>query len=91
MKTLEIEKLVRQAICTILAPQKNGKVLNWKNLELTDHFYDDYEADSLSTLELVMELEDIFDIDLTSVGDFSKIDTVEDVVKVIEKIKNEQT
>ncbi|HLR63896.1 MAG TPA: acyl carrier protein [Pseudogracilibacillus sp.] len=46
-------------------------------------FRDDLEADSLDVVELVMELEDEFDLEIAD-EDAEKIDTVQDVVTYIE-------
>ncbi|MDO5754920.1 MAG: phosphopantetheine-binding protein [Tissierellia bacterium] len=45
---------------------------------------DDLEADSIGMLELVMDVEEAFDIDLSEV-DFSKIEKTGDFVDIIEE------
>ncbi len=47
-------------------------------------FKDDLGADSLDVVELVMELEDEFDLEISD-EDAEKINTVGDVVKYIEE------
>ena len=54
------------------------------NMEST--FVDDLEADSLDIVELVMSIEEEFDIEISD-EDAEKIVTVGDVVKYIEKNK----
>ena len=46
-------------------------------------FRDDLEADSLDVVELVMELEDEFDLEIAD-EDAEKINTVQDVVDYID-------
>jgi len=50
---------------------------------LVASFRDDLEADSLDVVELVMELEDEFDLEIAD-EDAEKINTVKDVVDYIE-------
>lgn len=50
------------------------------------HFIDDLGADSLDTVELVMALEEEFNIEISD-EDAEKIQTVGDVTKFIDKLK----
>jgi len=51
------------------------------------HFVDDLGADSLDTVELVMKLEEDFDIDIPD-EDAEKIQTVQDAIDYINAHKN---
>ncbi|UCF38587.1 MAG: acyl carrier protein [Acidobacteriota bacterium] len=51
------------------------------------HFVDDLGADSLDTVELVMKLEEDFDIEIPD-EDAEKIQTVQDAISYIEAHKN---
>lgn len=55
-------------------------------ITLEASFKDDLGADSLDTVELIMELEDAFDIEISD-GDAEKVQTVGDVVRYIEAIQ----
>ncbi|WP_078554738.1 acyl carrier protein [Bacillus alkalicellulosilyticus] len=52
-------------------------------VKLESSFKDDLGADSLDVVELVMELEDEFDLEISD-EDAEKISTVQDVVSYIE-------
>ena len=54
----------------------------------TASFVDDLRADSLDTVELVMALEEEFDIEIPD-EDAEKIKTVQDAIKYIEDHKEE--
>ena len=54
-----------------------------EKVTLEASFRDDLEADSLDVVELVMELEDEFDLEIAD-EDAEKIATVKDVVDYIE-------
>jgi len=53
-----------------------------EEVKLETSFIDDLGADSLDSIELVMALEEKFNIEITD-EDSEKINTVEDVVKYI--------
>jgi len=53
-----------------------------EEVKLETSFIDDLEADSLDSIELVMALEEKFNIEIPD-EDAEKMDTVEDVVKYI--------
>jgi acyl carrier protein len=55
-------------------------------VSLTASFKDDLGADSLDVVELVMELEDEFDMEISD-DDAEKISTVGDAVNYINSIK----
>jgi acyl carrier protein len=62
--------------------------LERENLKIESKFVDDLGADSLDTVELVMALEDEFDVEIPD-EDAEKIATVKDAVEYVEKhIKN---
>lgn len=54
-----------------------------EKVTLEASFRDDLEADSLDVVELVMELEDEFDLEIAD-EDAEKINTVQDVVDYID-------
>ncbi len=76
-KTKEITEKVRQ----IIAEQ-----LGVEEAEVTPsaYFIDDLGADSLDTVELVMALEENFDLEIPD-EDAEKIRTVQDAIDYIEK------
>lgn len=53
-------------------------------IELTSNFKEDLEADSLDLFELVMALEEEYDVEIPS-EDLEKIATVEDIVKYLKE------
>lgn len=55
-------------------------------ITLEASFKDDLGADSLDTVELIMELEDAFDIEISD-GDAEKVQTIGDVVRYIEALQ----
>lgn len=62
--------------------------LNVEGVEITEatSFKDDLEADSLDLFELMMALEEEFDVEIPS-EDLEKLLTVGDVIKYIEEHK----
>ncbi len=52
-------------------------------IEVTSSFQDDLDADSLDVVELIMAIEDEFDIEIPD-EDAEKISTVEDAIEYIE-------
>ena len=52
-------------------------------IQLTSSIYDDFDADSLEAVELVMALEDEFDIKIPE-EEYGAFKTVEDIVNYIE-------
>jgi len=58
------------------------------DIKLKSRFREDLEADSLDIVELVMALEDQFNVEVSD-EDAQKIATVEDAVKYIDSLKSE--
>jgi len=56
--------------------------INTENIKLTDRFIEDFSADSLTIIELVVDIEGIFDITIPDEA-FKKIKTVGDVVTMV--------
>jgi acyl carrier protein len=56
------------------------------DVKLESHFVDDLGADSLDTVELVMKLEEDFDIEIPD-EDAEKIQTVRDAIEYINSHK----
>jgi acyl carrier protein len=75
MSTASVEERVRTIICDQLAVEQD-KVIQ------TASFIDDLGADSLDIVELVMTMEEEFDLDIPD-EDAEKMKTVGDVVKYI--------
>lgn len=65
-------------------------VLNYPEDEITmdSRFTDDLNADSLDSLEIIMGIEDEFDIHIDT-DQIKDIETVGDVVEQIKKLTNE--
>lgn len=78
--TASVEEKVRGIICDQLAVEPD-KVIQ------TASFIDDLGADSLDIVELVMTMEEEFDLDIPD-EDAEKIKTVGDVVKYITSKQN---
>ncbi len=57
------------------------------DIEMSSHFIDDLDADSLDTVELVMALEEEFGVDIPDEA-AEKITTVETAVNFIVKAKS---
>lgn len=57
-----------------------------EDISLESSFREDFKADSLDLVELVMAMESEFDV-MFDDSDFDKIDTVKDVVEYINKLK----
>jgi acyl carrier protein len=56
------------------------------DIKLESHFIDDLGADSLDLADLVMVIEDKYEVDFSN-EDTDEFQTVGDVVKVIDKLK----
>ena len=63
----------------IISEQLNVDI---SEIELTSDFKEDLEADSLDLFELVMALEEEYDVEIPS-EDLEKIATVEDIVEYL--------
>ena len=70
-----VEERVKNIICDQLAVEKDKVVL-------TASFIDDLGADSLDIVELIMTMEEEFDLDIPD-EDAEKMKTVGDVLKYI--------
>lgn len=77
------EKEIFQKLKTIVVDQLG---VNEENVTIEATFVDDLAADSLDIVELVMTIEEEFDLEIPD-SDAEKIVTIGDVVKYIEKHK----
>ena len=77
------EKEIFQKLKTIIVDQLG---VNEENVTMEATFVDDLAADSLDIVELVMTIEEEFDLEIPD-SDAEKIVTVGDVVKYIEEHK----
>ncbi len=77
------EKEIFQKLKTIVVDQLG---VNEENVTMEATFVDDLAADSLDIVELVMTIEEEFDLEIPD-GDAEKIVTIGDVVKYIEEHK----
>ena len=78
MKMADLDK-IKETVQRIVAEQLQVKV---EDVQSESSFIDDLGADSLDTVELVMALEDEFDIEIPD-EIAEQISTVEDAVKYI--------
>ena len=74
------EQTIEQRVSTIIVDQLN---VNEEQVTTAASFLDDLGADSLDIVELVMALEDEFDIKIPD-EDYDKIKTVGDVINYVE-------
>jgi acyl carrier protein len=77
------EKEIFQKLKTIVVDQLG---VNEENVTMEATFVDDLAADSLDIVELVMTIEEEFDLEIPD-SDAEKIVTIGDVVKYIEEHK----
>ncbi len=77
------EKEIFQKLKTIVVDQLG---VNEENVTMEATFVDDLAADSLDIVELVMNIEEEFDLEIPD-SDAEKIVTIGDVVKYIEEHK----
>ena len=77
------EKEIFQKLKTIVVDQLG---VNEENVTMEATFVDDLAADSLDIVELVMTIEEEFDLEIPD-SDTEKIVTIGDVVKYIEEHK----
>ena len=77
------EKEIFQRLKTIVVDQLG---VNEENVTMEATFVDDLAADSLDIVELVMTIEEEFDLEIPD-SDAEKIVTIGDVVKYIEEHK----
>lgn len=66
----------------IISEQLNVDI---SNVELTTSFKDDLDADSLDLFELVMAIEDAFNVEIPA-DDVSDLNTVEDVMEYLKSL-----
>ena len=78
-----LEKEIFQKLKTIVVGQLG---VNEENVTMEATFVDDLAADSLDIVELVMNIEEEFDLEIPD-SDTEKIVTIGDVVKYIEEHK----
>lgn len=78
-----LEKEIFQKLKTIVVDQLG---VNEENVTMEATFVDDLAADSLDIVELVMTIEEEFDLEIPD-SDAEKIVTIGDVVKYIEEHK----
>lgn len=74
----DLEKKVKQIIC---------EQLGVHDIKLSDHIVEDLEADSLDQVQLVMELEDFYDLSISD-EEAEKLTTVG---SIIEAVKHKMT
>ncbi|MDO8593133.1 MAG: acyl carrier protein [bacterium] len=74
---MDVEKKVKDIVVEQLGVKLEEVVLD-------AHFVDDLGADSLDTVELVMALEEAFEIEISD-EDTEKITTVKDAIKYIKE------
>ncbi len=77
------EKEIFQKLKTIVVDQLG---VNEENVTMEATFVDDLAADSLDIVELIMNIEEEFDLEIPD-NDTEKIVTIGDVVKYIEEYK----
>jgi acyl carrier protein len=77
----EIEKKIFDIVANKLSVERG-------NIKRESHFVNDLGADSLDTVELVMEIEEAFSISIPE-EDAQKMQTVGDAVEYIEKRVND--
>lgn len=75
---------IQQTVINLIAEQLNLKV---ENIKLEDEFIKDLKADSLDVVELVMSVEEKFDIQIPD-EEAEKIQTVKQFINYIQKQKN---
>jgi acyl carrier protein len=76
MPTKDVAAKVKQIVCHEL-------MLDEENLKNTDSLKDDHGMDSLDAVEMVMSLEENFDIHISD-DEAEKLQTVNDAIKLVE-------
>lgn len=74
---------MRERIMELIAEQFNYKV---EDLNLDMSFQDDLNADSIELVELIMSIEDEFELELQD-EDLEKLQTIGDVIDYIEELE----
>ena len=75
--------MVLNDVCKIVGDQLNTKP---ENLSAQTSFKEDLNVDSLDVVEIVMALEEFFDVEIDD-EEVLKFNTIGDVVKYIESLK----
>ena len=75
--------MVLKDVCKIVGDQLNKKP---ENLSAQTSFKEDLNVDSLDVVEIVMALEEFFDVEIDD-EEVLKFNTIGDVVKYIESLK----
>ncbi len=75
--------MVLNDVCKIVGDQLNKKS---ENLSAQTSFKEDLNVDSLDVVEIVMALEEFFDVEIDD-EEVLKFNTIGDVVKYIESLK----
>lgn len=75
--------MVLNDVCKIVGDQLNK---NPENLSAQTSFKEDLNVDSLDVVEIVMALEEFFDVEIDD-EEVLKFNTIGDVVKYIESLK----
>ena len=83
---MSTEPSIEEKVSEIIVKQMG---VNKEQVKPETSFINDLGADSLDTVELVMELEDAFDINIPD-EDAEKIQTVGDAINYIIKINKEK-
>jgi len=59
-----------------------------KEVHATSNYKDDLDYDSLECVELVMEIEEEFDVEIPD-EDAEKVETVQDMIDLVNRLKGE--
>lgn len=79
----EIFEKVKQLACDVA--QRSGKQLDIAQVKWESHFLTDLNFSSIAILELIMAIEDAFDLDEIPEQDIDKVQTVEKAVAYLEE------
>jgi len=80
---MEEEKMVFEQVRAIVAEKLS---LNPEDITLESDLQKDFNADSLDAVEIIMAVEDTFDIEVAD-DELMNIKTIKDIVDYIEKVK----
>lgn len=78
--------MIFEKLCEMISEQFNAET---STLETSTSFTEDLHADSLDLVELMMGIEEEFEIDEIDEGALEKIKTIGDAVNMIKEIKGE--
>lgn len=73
---------IEQRVKLVIAEQLG---LNKERVQLTDNIYDDLAADSLDAIEVLMAIEEEFEIDISDEEAMSLDDTVQSIVDLVDR------